>query len=168
MPTHSVLPLIKCTNARTKAYKLAIFPDLSDTFARCRRISAFTLSEKNAAKTWFSVCDDVLFRYTETLPDARKARRIPLPELSALVSRMHAAGIIHGDIAPKNILSDGQIWQLTDFEPALRVIGKLGPALMGTPGYLHPDDVAAGRITKKTDMFAINKLVGQEAVRADE
>jgi serine/threonine protein kinase len=141
-----------------KYYNLNIFLDISEMMERCGLISRFTAGEVSAATTTFFVHNDTLVRETEILPGAKKAKHIQICEIQDLVSRMHAFGIIHGDICPKNILSDGFAWLLTDFEPALRVIKNSRPILMGTPGYLDPNDVAGGRISQRTDFYALKKI----------
>lgn len=88
-------------------------------------------------------------------------------QLISAVSAIHAAGITHGDITPKNVIIDrvGQdlhIW-LTDFglarlyEPGMTFASTSGIA--GTPGYLAPELLKGHRPSKASDIFALGVVL---------
>ncbi|WP_165699202.1 Stk1 family PASTA domain-containing Ser/Thr kinase [Candidatus Frankia alpina] len=93
-------------------------------------------------------------------------RRLPVAEAVEIIEPVmealaaaHAAGIIHRDIKPENILlgDDGQV-KVADFGLA-RPLGQPTQALtdgvvMGTVGYLAPEQVTRGTADTRSDVYA--------------
>jgi tRNA A-37 threonylcarbamoyl transferase component Bud32 len=79
-----------------------------------------------------------------------------------------AAGIVHRDLKPRNLFfaesGGGQrIWKILDFG-----ISKLGDPegthqtkdiVVGTPGYMAPEQAAGREVSHKTDLFALGAIV---------
>ena len=136
---------------------------------------------------------DFLFLTMKLLPGENLAVRLltsPIPtdegvtilkQLAAGLAAIHAAGIIHRDIKPNNIMLDGsgsdaRLW-ITDFglarahEAENTLPGK--EVLAGTPGYLAPELMAGQPPSQATDLFAFGVVLhevftGQKpTVRAD-
>lgn len=87
----------------------------------------------------------------------RKALEIMRPVLAAL-GAAHRAGLVHRDVKPENVLlaADGQV-KVADFglaraESASRQT-KTG-MLIGTMGYLAPEQVLSGAADSRTDVYA--------------
>jgi serine/threonine-protein kinase len=73
----------------------------------------------------------------------------------------HAAGVIHCDIKPANILlgRDGAI-KVTDFgiaRSALRATGNIS-GTFGTPGYLPPEALTSAAFTAMADLFGVGSV----------
>jgi len=70
----------------------------------------------------------------------------------------HAAGIVHRDVKPDNILvSEGGRARVADFGIAVEVArpdGELASLVMGTPAYMAPEQWARGEVDAKADQFA--------------
>lgn len=78
--------------------------------------------------------------------------------LSAL-EHAHAAGVVHGDIKPANIMvtRDGAI-KITDFGTA-RVVNDEEPNaadhVMGTPAYMAPEQLLGESVDPRADLYAV-------------
>jgi eukaryotic-like serine/threonine-protein kinase len=111
----------------------------------------------------------------------RRRASLPLEEVVALVEHVaaglhaaHAAGVVHRDLKPQNLflhqpgIADAEItsvgggtWKILDFG-----VGKLqgsgatltGFAVVGTPGYMAPEQVHGGEIDARTDVFALGAV----------
>lgn len=103
-----------------------------------------------------------------------KAIAILHPILDA-IAHAHAAGVIHRDLKPHNILiaSDGMP-RVMDFGIAARVEGvpNNGEAFMGTPAYMAPEYIGNREISERTDVFSAGLvfyelLTGTQAVQGD-
>lgn len=88
------------------------------------------------------------------LPPADAARM--LAEVADALGAVHAAGIVHGDVKPGNILvpHDGGPARLADFGVARRVQSGES-ATHGTPEYLAPEVVAGNTPTLPADVYAL-------------
>ncbi len=89
------------------------------------------------------------------------------------VGAAHDAGIIHRDLKPPNVFltTDGAV-RLLDFGVARLVLSAedltLTTSVLGSPGYLAPEQVSSGDVTPATDVFALaaiayRALTGQNA-----
>ncbi len=110
-------------------------------------------------------------------------RRGPLPwaqaaELGAQIAdahaAAHAAGIVHRDLKPDNVLleqRDNTLWaKVVDFGIA-RVSGEGGAitltdqpltragVVIGTPGYMAPEQAVAGQIDGRTDLYSLGVML---------
>jgi serine/threonine protein kinase len=83
--------------------------------------------------------------------------RIAVATLTAL-GAVHAAGMVHRDVKPANVLlgPDGPV--VIDFGlatvPGMTTTGLSGPAALGTPAYMAPEQLAGERVTAAADMWS--------------
>jgi serine/threonine protein kinase len=87
-----------------------------------------------------------------------------LIQASDALSFAHAKGVVHRDISPGNIFltSEGNI-KITDFGVA-RFLGKTNitgddQAIVGTPGYMAPEQVTGGEIDPRSDIFSLGCVI---------
>jgi serine/threonine protein kinase len=83
-------------------------------------------------------------------------------------------GIVHRDIKPANIMiARGTDVKIADFGAAyLRKSQAVQTAIMGSPYYLSPEQIAGRELTHHSDMYALGVvlyelLTGQQPLRAD-
>ncbi len=99
-----------------------------------------------------------------------------LPVLVAIATALSAAheqGIVHRDLKPENIIRsvDGQI-KVLDFGLARATAIRQGPAstrlteagsALGTPGYMSPEQLTAGDVDARSDIFAFGVVAWELA-----
>jgi serine/threonine protein kinase len=146
-------------------------PDAVDRFSREAR-SAAALNHTNIVTIHdygeFSSQPYIVMEYVQgdTLTEIIR-RKAPvavaqklrwLEELCAGVAYAHSFGVIHRDIKPTNLMVDrsGRL-KILDFGIA-RMLGTLASnatALIGTPGYMAPEQILGGTIDFRSDLFSI-------------
>ena len=147
-------------------------PRASDRFLREARILAAIRSPGVVRVLDFGAAPDgtvfMVMEHVEGLTLAGRMAAGPLTESETLslvasvarsLSAVHAAGIVHRDVKPTNIMltPDGSI-VLVDFGIAVAPDGpKLTQSgmLVGTPSYLAPEQANGGPITPATDLYAL-------------
>ncbi|MFJ2650382.1 protein kinase [Streptomyces sp. NPDC087420] len=106
--------------------------------------------------------------------DGTGAAHGPLPERSVRVlasglaralQDIHAAGLIHRDLKPSNVLVTIEGPRVIDFgiARALESVGEDGltrtGALMGSPGFMAPEQVRGDRVTAACDIFCLGSVL---------
>ena len=94
---------------------------------------------------------------------------LPLGEAVGVVSQMasalgyaHQAGVVHRDVKPANVIvDDAGRAVLTDFGIAQAAnetrLTRVG-ASVGSPDYMAPEQIAAGEIDRRTDLYSLGGL----------
>ncbi|HEY0142076.1 MAG TPA: serine/threonine-protein kinase [Thermoanaerobaculia bacterium] len=82
-------------------------------------------------------------------------------QLCAGLAAIHAAGVLHRDLKPGNIMIDehGDV-RITDFGIAALSEGVSGAeAMIGTPAYMSPEQRAGGELTTRSDLYALGLVL---------
>ncbi|WP_433234861.1 serine/threonine-protein kinase [Actinomadura nitritigenes] len=81
--------------------------------------------------------------------------RIAIATVTALAA-IHEAGIVHRDFKPNNVIMGADGPRVIDFgiARALDATGTLSSAIIGTPAYMAPEQIAGGVIGPAADIFA--------------
>jgi TonB family protein len=91
------------------------------------------------------------------------ARRLQLIEdMCRGLEHAHKAGIIHRDVKPANIMVDAEgTLKILDF--GIAKLGHAGhtqiSALVGTPKYMSPEQIAGKAVTRRSDIFSVGLVV---------
>ncbi|WP_431782620.1 protein kinase domain-containing protein [Streptomyces chumphonensis] len=95
----------------------------------------------------------------------------PLPEasvwriaagLAAALRDVHAAGIVHRDLKPSNVLITLDGPQVIDFGIARAAEASVATrtgSLVGSPGYMPPEQIRGETVTEATDVFALGAVL---------
>jgi eukaryotic-like serine/threonine-protein kinase len=158
------------------AENLARDEDLERRFLREARLAA-RLAHPNVVRV-FDVGEDdgrsfIAMEYVEgeTLAELIARRgRLPPAEAARLGTQMgaglaaaHAAGLVHRDVKPQNLLlgTDGLL-KLGDFGIAVAHEGTrltLEGTVLGTVGYLAPEQARGERVTAAADIYAVGAVL---------
>jgi serine/threonine protein kinase len=158
------------------AENLARDQDLRRRFLREARLAA-RLAHPNVVRV-FDVGEDdgrpfIAMEYVEgqTLAELVGRRgKLPAAEVATLGMQMcaglaasHVAGLVHRDVKPQNLLlgTDG-VLKLGDFGIAVGPGGThltLAGTVLGTAGYLAPEQARGERVTAAADIYAVGAVL---------
>ncbi|MCG8920792.1 protein kinase [Actinokineospora sp. PR83] len=113
---------------------------------------------------------------TEYVPGPTLAEAVerhgPLPEpallrltagLAEALAAIHAAGLLHRDLKPSNVLLAADGPRVIDFGIAKAVHADSGVTgtgmVVGTPGFLSPEQIEAGEVGPASDVFALGSVL---------
>ncbi|MGQ0572963.1 MAG: serine/threonine-protein kinase [Pseudonocardia sp.] len=159
-----------------KRLRVADLPDDEAALARERimreaRIAA-SLHHPQVVSIFDVVVEDaepwLVLEYLPSVSLGRMLRdrgRLPVAEVAAIGAQVagalaaaHAAGIVHRDVKPDNVLVAGPVAKLTDFgissaaaTPSLTQTGML----TGTPAYLAPESCRGEGTDARSDVYAL-------------
>jgi eukaryotic-like serine/threonine-protein kinase len=95
----------------------------------------------------------------------RSKRALAVPEVVDLIRQIGAgitaagaAGVVHRDLKPQNVLRHGDRWKILDFGIA-RAADEgdtlTAGQIVGTPSYMAPEQASGGTIAHTTDLYAL-------------
>jgi tetratricopeptide (TPR) repeat protein/predicted Ser/Thr protein kinase len=81
-------------------------------------------------------------------------------QLCAGLAAAHAQGVLHRDLKPANILidEDGHV-RITDFGIAVTTTDAEPHAVIGTIGYMAPEQLAGEALSERTDVYALGVVL---------
>jgi serine/threonine-protein kinase len=147
-------------------------PEIRNRFSREARIAARLSTEPNVV-TIFGVEDvdgrpAIVMEFLPggTLADRMSASRIApaqalawLEQAARALDAAHAAGVVHRDVKPANLMlaGDGDV-RVTDFGIA-RIAGDVSltsvGTILGTSGYMSPEQAVGGTATAASDRYGL-------------
>jgi eukaryotic-like serine/threonine-protein kinase len=155
-------------------------PDRIDRFVQEARITA-ALDHPNIVRIQdVGMAGERLYLVQELLEGDTLAHRIgqgPLPiveavrigrEIAAGLAVAHAAGVVHRDVKPANVfltqtgcvkILDFGIAKLTRDDLPRDAVSTLTGVLLGTVGYLAPEQVRGEPVDGRTDLFALGAVL---------
>ncbi len=152
--------------------ELATMPAMIERFRHEVKL-ARRVTHVNVARTFeLGIANGQMFCTMELVEGESLARQLasrgPLPVAAAVtiaravcdgLSAAHAAGVIHRDIKPDNVLiaHEGRV-VVADFGVAAIGIGAAGE-LSGTPAYMAPEQARGESATAASDVYAIGILM---------
>jgi serine/threonine protein kinase len=86
-----------------------------------------------------------------------------LDQMAAALDAAHAAGLVHRDFKPGNILLDGERALLTDFGLS-KLLGSTNRLtapgrMVGTAQYLSPEQIRGEEVSPRTDVYALGCVI---------
>jgi serine/threonine-protein kinase len=100
----------------------------------------------------------------------RTQTSLPLSEVLVLVEQvarglrlLHAAGVVHRDLKPSNLFRTygaAPTWKILDYGVS-KIVGAetvAHGAIVGTPGYMSPEQAGAGDVDARSDVFALGAI----------
>jgi serine/threonine protein kinase len=167
------------TLQRDVAVKVLDVPDLAGRAARRLAREAHILAHLDHPGIVpihdYGVLEDgrsyFVMKLVEGSPLDEAASTRPLAECLSLIERVletvafaHARGIIHRDLKPPNILvgAFGQVFVM-DWGAAATSVAEVDAAVVGTPGYMAPEQESGTAADARTDVFALGTILRELA-----
>lgn len=89
-------------------------------------------------------------------------------QLLEVLDKAHQANVVHRDLKPQNLVVEdgpsGQRLRVLDFGIAKSISAELkqqltGSAILGTPGYMAPEQIDSAPVTPRTDLYSTGAVL---------
>ncbi|KAB2904961.1 MAG: serine/threonine protein kinase [Kofleriaceae bacterium] len=87
-------------------------------------------------------------------------------ELASALAASHAAGVVHADVSPSNVLIEGDTAKLVDFglaqmldDPGRLAAGEASEFVFGTPAYISPEIIRGLNAEPASDQYALGAVL---------
>jgi len=120
-------------------------PEATLPFLAMEKLTGLTLAEQ--------------LRRTPTLPHRDVLTLVA--HVGAAIDAARAAGVVHRDLKPQNLISSDGVWKVLDFGVASlgEQTGTLTQGgIVGTPQYMAPEQARGGRIDHRADLYALGAI----------
>ena len=91
-------------------------------------------------------------KWKELNPQVGRRIAVAIRMLEALAA-IHAEGIVHNDVKPKNMFNVCGEWKIGDFGNSF-IEGEKPNSKVGTPFYMSPERISGGTITRASDVWS--------------
>jgi serine/threonine protein kinase len=159
---HAGIDLFGRDNADRLEHEWALLSSLQDA-APVPRVVALVESEGRATLVLEHLQGRTLLEYVRSVESGRASwprRRLRVAHrLTAVVQKLHAAGVVLGDLSPANVIMehDGGL-RIFDFEWASRVDEPWPRGSFGTEGYTAPSVLAGASPGPEHDLYSLAAL----------
>ncbi len=143
---------------KLKNYALIdLLDEKSAILSRCNLIEQASISISSIPKTTFTFLEDTLVYRQEFVKEENwnlislESKKTALTNLAIDIDKMLDLGLVHGDLNYSNIIFDGKLLRLIDFEPSFKQVKNQRKILASGFSFRSKNDYHSNSITAETD-----------------
>ena len=143
---------------KLKNYALIdLLDEKSAILSRCNLIEQASISISSIPKTTFTFLEDTLVYRQEFVKEENwnlislESKKTALTNLAIDLDKMLDLGLVHGDLNYSNIIFDGKLLRLIDFEPSFKQVKNQRRILASGLSFRSKNDYYSNSITAETD-----------------
>lgn len=143
---------------KLKNYALIdLLDEKSAILSRCNLIEQASISISSIPKTTFTFLEDTLVYRQEFVKEENwnlislESKKTAVTNLAIDLDKMLDLGLVHGDLNYSNIIFDGKLLRLIDFEPSFKQVKNQRRILASGLSFRSKNDYYSNSITAETD-----------------
>ena len=143
---------------KLKNYALIdLLDEKSAILSRCNLIERASISISSIPKTTFTFLEDTLVYRQEFVKEENwnlislESKKTAVTNLAIDLDKMLDLGLVHGDLNYSNIIFDGKLLRLIDFEPSFKQVKNQRKILASGLSFRSKNDYHSNSITAETD-----------------